>query len=219
LVNASIEIIVALANGLISALPELLEKAPEIVMNLVEAIIENAPKLLDSAFEIIVKLVEGIVDNLPKIFEAGAEILTTLIDGASQMLGGVFEVGSKIVGQIKAGISAAWDGLVNWFNGIWNSLFGNRSVNVNVNQSSSASVDGSHYSGLDYVPFDGYIAELHRGERVLTAAEAQNYNSGATYGDIIINVNGAKYENGRDLANEIAEVLRDRVVRKERVYA
>lgn len=31
--------------------------------------------------------------------------------------------------------------------------------------------DGSHASGLDYVPFDGYIAELHRGERVLTAAQ------------------------------------------------
>ena len=31
-------------------------------------------------------------------------------------------------------------------------------------------VDGSHASGLDYVPFDGYVAELHKGERVQTAA-------------------------------------------------
>ncbi|MGG0757566.1 phage tail tape measure protein [Brevibacillus laterosporus] len=31
--------------------------------------------------------------------------------------------------------------------------------------------DGSHYSGLDYVPFDGYRARLHKGERVLTAEE------------------------------------------------
>lgn len=34
-------------------------------------------------------------------------------------------------------------------------------------------VDGSHANGLDYVPYDGYIAELHKGERVLTAEEAQ----------------------------------------------
>lgn len=34
-------------------------------------------------------------------------------------------------------------------------------------------VDGSHASGLDFVPFDGYRAELHRGERVQTAAEAR----------------------------------------------
>ncbi|MGL5902847.1 MAG: phage tail tape measure protein [Cetobacterium sp.] len=31
--------------------------------------------------------------------------------------------------------------------------------------------DGSHRNGLDYVPYDGYIAELHKGERVLTAEE------------------------------------------------
>ena len=32
-------------------------------------------------------------------------------------------------------------------------------------------VDGSHQSGLNSVPFDGYIAELHAGERVQTASQ------------------------------------------------
>lgn len=35
------------------------------------------------------------------------------------------------------------------------------------------SVNGSHAGGLDYVPYDGYIAQLHKGERILTATEAQ----------------------------------------------
>lgn len=39
----------------------------------------------------------------------------------------------------------------------------------------STNVDGSHAGGLSYVPYDGYVAELHQGERVLTAAEAQAY--------------------------------------------
>ena len=34
------------------------------------------------------------------------------------------------------------------------------------------SQQGSHASGLDFVPFDGYKAVLHRGERIQTAAEA-----------------------------------------------
>lgn len=33
--------------------------------------------------------------------------------------------------------------------------------------------DGSHALGINSIPFDGYIAELHKGERVLTANEAQ----------------------------------------------
>ena len=36
-----------------------------------------------------------------------------------------------------------------------------------------AGVDGSHAGGLNRVPFDGYIAELHKGERVQTASEAR----------------------------------------------
>ncbi len=39
----------------------------------------------------------------------------------------------------------------------------------------SAFTDGSHFSGLSYVPFDGYRAELHRGEGVLTAEENKDW--------------------------------------------
>ena len=38
--------------------------------------------------------------------------------------------------------------------------------------------NGSHAGGLDYVPYDGYIAELHQGEAVLTSGEA-NFLRGA----------------------------------------
>ena len=93
------------------------------------------------------------------------------------------QLGVKVVQKIIDGIASAWGDLVRWFNNLWDSLFGNRDVNVNVNSSSrdnSAyySVNGSHANGLDYVPFNGYIAELHRGERVLTAAEAQDMRMG-----------------------------------------
>ena len=38
--------------------------------------------------------------------------------------------------------------------------------------------DGSHRNGLNEVPYDGYIAELHKGEMVLTQAEAKRYKNG-----------------------------------------
>ncbi len=38
-------------------------------------------------------------------------------------------------------------------------------------------IDGSHYNGLANVPYDGYIAELHKGERVLTAGENEEYSN------------------------------------------
>jgi len=48
-------------------------------------------------------------------------------------------------------------------------------------------VDGSHATGREYVPHDGYLALLHRGEGVLTARENRDYlslknsSSGATF--------------------------------------
>ena len=44
-------------------------------------------------------------------------------------------------------------------------------------------LDGEHETGLDYVPFDGYLAGLHEGEGILTAEENriwQRFKNGAT---------------------------------------
>lgn len=46
-------------------------------------------------------------------------------------------------------------------------------------------IDGSHRAGLDYVPYDGYIAELHEGERVVTKEE----NKGGIGDTYILQVN------------------------------
>ena len=42
-----------------------------------------------------------------------------------------------------------------------------------------AGMNGSHKDGLDFVPFDGYRAELHRGERVQTAAAVRDGDAAA----------------------------------------
>lgn len=85
----------------------------------------------------------------------------------------------KIVNDIKEGISKAWDGIKEWFRGLWDGLFGKLTANVTVNKSASGgATDGSHARGLDFVPFDGYVAELHKGEMVVPAAEARAMRNG-----------------------------------------
>ena len=55
-------------------------------------------------------------------------------------------------------------------------------------------VDGSHAGGLPFVPYDGYIAELHQGERVLTAEEAKAYIAWSVPSNISVNHSSVQRE-------------------------
>ncbi len=92
-------------------------------------------------------------------------------------------------------------------------------VNVNL-----GGIDGSHAGGLYSVPYDGYIAELHQGERVLTAMEARAYraqenitNNAVNLGGIVINYSGGgspaeARAAGAVMADEIQRKLRQKGV-------
>lgn len=115
---------------------------------------------------------ENIRNSMQQAMEAAKEKVAAIWETIKNVFSDALSVGQKIITDIRSGIENAWAGLKEWFSGLWNSLFGNLNANVNVNSTSTTSTDGSHASGLDYVPFDGYIAELHKGEMVVPAAEA-----------------------------------------------
>lgn len=61
------------------------------------------------------------------------------------------------------------------------SFFAGRSIGVKIRatvEAAKQAAKGHHANGLDYVPYNGYIAELHKGERVLTKQENVRYNKG-----------------------------------------
>ena len=173
------EILTTFGTFIYENLPEITMAGFNVLLSLVQGIIASIPELATAATKAIIELAAYLIsaENLEKIISLGADLINALSEGIENVVEELVSVGEDIIESIKSGISSAWDGLVSWFNGIWDSLFGNRTVNVNVNKTTSG-VNGSHAGGLAYVPFDGYIAELHKGERVLTASEASEYNRG-----------------------------------------
>lgn len=176
LVDAAIAIIMALADGLITALPRLIENAPEIVITLLGALIENAPKILAAGIELIGKLIEGIWSVIVSVVKAGGDIIGKIGEGITGAFDSVVQWGKDIIDKLWEGLKAAWESVVLWFKGVWDSLFGNLTANVTVNKEFTG-VDGSFASGLNFVPFDGFVAELHRGEMVVPANLAESLRS------------------------------------------
>lgn len=179
LIDSAIQIITVLGNGIYQMLPTVAQSALQIILTLVSKLNENLPQMLDTAGQMLIAFVEGVSEHLPDIMLAAASIVETLltyfIEHLPDIVEGAMQMGDAVIDGIIDGISAAWDGLVSWFNGLWDSLFGNRSVNVDVNSSGTT---GGRAGGLDFVPYNNYVANLHRGEMVLTADEADAYRRG-----------------------------------------
>lgn len=228
LIDSAIQIITVLGNGIYQMLPTVAQSALQIVLTLVSKLNESLPQMLDTAGQMLIAFVEGVSEHLPDIMLAAASIVETLltyfIEHLPDIVEGAMQMGDAVIDGIIDGISAAWDSLVSWFNGLWDNLFGNRSVNVDVN---SSGTDGSHAGGLDYVPYNNYVANLHRGEMVLTSAEATEYrkgNANAAGGMTFnIDINGIQFSDVNSMAHALADrisyELQAQSNRKAAVYA
>ena len=138
-----------------------------------------------AAITSFVSAVVGIITSLP------SKVWNIL----SQIPAKVRQLGSQLRSVGAAAFNALWDGIksvgnsiLDWVSGFASSIksfisgivegFNSVVGSANSAKSAAASVKGRHANGLDYVPYNGYIAELHKGERVLTAQENKEYNEG-----------------------------------------
>jgi hypothetical protein len=174
------EIITKFGNFILENLPEIIMAGFTILGSLISGLIEAIPDLATAATKAIIELATYLIseENLQKIISLGSDLINALVEGFQNVLELLIPIGENIIDSIKQGISIAWDGLASWFNGLWDSLFKNRKAEVDFEKSNPPGNPGAN--GFSYVPYDGFPAILHEGERVLTAEENKAYNRGAT---------------------------------------
>jgi phage-related protein len=105
LLGAALQIIIALAEGLVEAIPKLADAVPKIIDNLTKFIQNNLDKIILAGIEITAKLAVGLIKALPSLVKAAVS-LTTAIPKAI-MTTDWLKVGSNIIHGIVKGLKDA----------------------------------------------------------------------------------------------------------------
>lgn len=155
------------------------------VLSLLGAALSAAFAVLKFVWDtILTPLVAFITSGVKNAFDMFTEAVN-IVGGAFDWVGGVIDtVADKVSGFVDTiknfkmpdwvtnGVSAT----VKWVGGAVDKF--------------DAAISGSHYHGLTSVPYDNYLASLHKGEMVLTRQEADTYRSAMSGGT----VSGVSYE-------------------------
>lgn len=152
---------------------------------IVSGFFQDAWIIIQSIWNVAVSFFQTVFDLITGVFSTIDAVLSGDFQSAWESIQGIFDgvfgffstVGQNVVEGIKGGIAAVWGGLVSFVQGLWDGIKSIFVINASDVKNNTGS-DGSHAGGLDYVPYNNYVANLHRGEMVLTADEADSYRRG-----------------------------------------
>ena len=125
LVQAAVLILLALANGLVGALPELIDTIPIIITNLVDAVLASLPEIVEAGLQIIIALASGIITNSGHVLAVVPKLIVALVHAFGSYVSSVVGIGKAIIDGIRKGITEQWErlksdvsnlftGLVSW---------------------------------------------------------------------------------------------------------
>lgn len=187
--SAGVDLVVKLADGVADAFPSLMSKLGELVAKLPEIIIKEAPKLIVVAGKLVWALIKGIIAYFGTLYKTVGKMWLGVIQKLLGFVGKMKNAGKALFQGVWDGLKGIWSSISSWVSGKVSWLVDKLAFW----RKGKKETDGSKRTGLREVPFDGYVAELHKGEMVLTAAEANQYQKGATAAstrNYTINFNG-----------------------------
>ena len=175
IVSAGIELILGLLDGLMQAIPKLLDAAPVLMARLVAAIIANIPQLLAAAVEILAKLAQYMVVSVANLLAAVPKLFLSLVNSFKTMDWG--SIGKNIIDGIWEGIKSGWKWLVDSVKNLASNLFSAAKEALDIHSPSrkfkwigEMCVAGMDEPIADYDPYDTLDRTLKAGAKGMTAS-------------------------------------------------
>ena len=201
------------------------------IKKMIDKIVEKLPDFMNFGIEVISSIAMGIIWSLPDLIDKVPEIIGALIDALLKFGGELFKVGVSLMVNLLDGLKSQFGKLMSFLaetvKAIASKLAFWRSAKDEMSEEDGGGDDKprpSHAGGLPYVPYDGYKAVLHRGERVMTAGENDNLASQivnglaalmeSTGGTSRTRIEVPVYLDKREIARAIYDPLNDEKLRR-----
>lgn len=175
-------------SNVIQFISQLPNKIKTYLSNVISNVASWATNMKNKAKQTAVDFVNNFINFMKDLPNKALSILNEVVTKVLSIGGQLYSAGRSIFNQLFDGIKSVGNSIVSWVKGfaenigsfISGIISGFTSVVSSANSAKSAaqSVNGKHANGLDYVPYNGYVAELHEGERVLTKQQNKEYNEG-----------------------------------------
>lgn len=110
IISAANQIIQMLLQGIMTALPSLVDGACQIVTGLATGIAQMLPTLIPAAVQMLTQIVQTLAENAPMMLDAATQLVTGLVDGLSQGLNeapALLNAGLQLVQGLADGILQA----------------------------------------------------------------------------------------------------------------
>jgi phage-related protein len=228
LIDAGIALLIGLADGLILALPILIDKIPVIIEKLLVAISSNLPKLLQAGIELTVKLAAGLIQAIPQLLSKIPQIITAIVKGFTSYYSKMGNVGLNLVKGIWQGISggASWlrskisgfaGNVAKWFKDTFKISSPSKLIEDEVGVYVGQAVIPSSARALSKVKkqlanFSGFVSDNLdgiKGGLAVNASGATNAAGGRSVGGTVINAGVTVHYNGNLSRKQIRQLEND----------
>lgn len=104
IINAGVELLGNLAEGLAQALPEIAASAVEIVSTLLQGIIELLPMIIEGAIQLVVSLAQGIAEALPQLVPQIVDLVLFIAETLAKNIPTIIQAAADIIVGLAQGL-------------------------------------------------------------------------------------------------------------------